>query len=159
MAAPSSDRDTPRVFLLDGAALLESRRRLRAGDKSLEAPLARLLKDADEKLSAGPFSVTAKKSPPPSGNLHDYCSVGPYWWPDPSKPDGLPYIRKDGHKNPDRGKIGDSGLSPACWARRTGSNDVKPEFEEVEKSVRAILIATKSPIRCQKSFPLFPDRH
>ena len=38
-------------------------------------------------------------------------SVGPYWWPDPSKPDGLPYIRKDGHKNPDRGKIGDSGQS------------------------------------------------
>ena len=32
MAAPSSDHDTPpRVFLLDGAALLESRRRLRAG--------------------------------------------------------------------------------------------------------------------------------
>ncbi len=23
-------------------------------------------------------------------------SVGPYWWPDPSKPDGLPYIRRDG---------------------------------------------------------------
>lgn len=125
MAASSSDHDTPpRVFLLDGAALLESRRRLRAGDKSLEAPLARLLKDADEKLSAGPFSVTAKKSPPPSGNLHDYCSVGPYWWPDPSKPDGLPYIRKDGHKNPERGKIGDSGrfaamqkaVIPLCYA-------------------------------------------
>ena len=47
-----------------------------SGDKSLEAPLARLLKDADEKLSAGPFSVTAKKSPPPSGNLHDYCPLG-----------------------------------------------------------------------------------
>lgn len=32
MAAPSSDHDIPpRVFLLDGAALLESRRRLRAG--------------------------------------------------------------------------------------------------------------------------------
>ena len=42
-------------------------------------------------------------------------SVGPYWWPDPSKPDGLPYIRKDGHKNPERGKIGDSGLSPVFW--------------------------------------------
>jgi hypothetical protein len=29
-------------------------------------------------------------------------SVGPYWWPDPSKPDGLPYIRRDGETNPDR---------------------------------------------------------
>ena len=27
--------------------------------------------------------------------------MGPYWWPDPSKPDGLPYIRKDGIRNPD----------------------------------------------------------
>jgi len=29
-------------------------------------------------------------------------SVAPYWWPDPSKPDGLPYLRKDGETNPDR---------------------------------------------------------
>ena len=26
-------------------------------------------------------------------------SVGPYWWPDPTKPDGLPYIRRDGEVN------------------------------------------------------------
>ena len=26
--------------------------------------------------------------------------MGPYWWPDPSKPDGLPYIRRDGEVNP-----------------------------------------------------------
>jgi len=24
-----------------------------------------------------------------------------YWWPDPSKPDGLPYVRKDGQVNPE----------------------------------------------------------
>ena len=28
-------------------------------------------------------------------------SLGPYWWPDPNKPDGLPYIRRDGERNPE----------------------------------------------------------
>jgi len=27
--------------------------------------------------------------------------MGPYWWPDPSKPNGLPYIRRDGEVNPE----------------------------------------------------------
>eukprot|EP00438_Fugacium_kawagutii_P014441 Skav225781 [mRNA] locus=scaffold1577:229769:230947:+ [translate_table: standard] len=105
--APPAALVAPRVFLLDGAVLVENRRRL-ATDEALQAPLAKLLSDADEKLSAGPFSVTKKEQPAPSGDKHDYCSVGPYWWPDPSKPDGLPYIRKDGQKNPDRGKVGDA---------------------------------------------------
>jgi hypothetical protein len=37
---------------------------------------------------------------PVSKSKHDYMSMGPYWWPDSSKPDGLPYIRKDGERNP-----------------------------------------------------------
>jgi len=28
-------------------------------------------------------------------------SLAPYFWPDPSKPDGLPYLRKDGQTNPE----------------------------------------------------------
>jgi hypothetical protein len=28
-------------------------------------------------------------------------SLGPYWWPDPNKADGLPYIRRDGRVNPE----------------------------------------------------------
>ena len=42
-----------------------------------------------------------KKRTPPSGDKHDYMSLGSYWWPDPSKPDGLPYIRKEGQRNPE----------------------------------------------------------
>ena len=38
---------------------------------------------------------------PPSGDIHDYTSMGPYWWPDPEKEDGLPYIRRDGEINPE----------------------------------------------------------
>jgi len=50
----------------------------------------------------------------PSGDPHDYVSLSPYWWPDPEKEDGLPYIRRDGEINPERAnydvnKLGDFG--------------------------------------------------
>ena len=64
--------------------------------------LEALIQDADRALTAGPYSVMNKQLTPPSGDKHDYMSVGPYWWPDPAKKDGLPYIRKDGERNPDR---------------------------------------------------------
>ena len=34
-------------------------------------------------------------------------SQAPYFWPDPKKPDGLPYIRRDGERNPEINKITD----------------------------------------------------
>src|SRR5690606_31498285 len=30
----------------------------------------------------------------------DYFHPAPYWWPDPAKPDGVPYIKKDGERVP-----------------------------------------------------------
>lgn len=52
-------------------------------------------------MAAGPFSVMQKTRVPPSGDKHDFMSLAPYWWPDPSKPDGLPYVRRDGEVNPE----------------------------------------------------------
>jgi hypothetical protein len=60
-----------------------------------------LLREAERALAAGPFSVMDKRRVPPSGDKHDLMSVAPYWWPDPAKPDGLPYIRRDGEVNPE----------------------------------------------------------
>ena len=60
-----------------------------------------LLKQADKSLKFKPVSVMDKKDFPPSGNKHDYMSIAPYWYPDPTKPDGLPYIRKDGQTTPE----------------------------------------------------------
>lgn len=37
---------------------------------------------------------------PPSGDQQDYWHPAPYWWPDPKKPDGLPYVRRDGERVP-----------------------------------------------------------
>ena len=77
-------------------------RRLEAGDALLRPALASLREHAESALAEGPFSVVADPGVPPSGDRHDYTSVGPYWWPDPGKPDGLPYIRRDGEVNPER---------------------------------------------------------
>ncbi len=97
----------PRVFLLDAKQLQATRARLRKGDRTLASALAKLERDAQEALSAGPFSVISKGVTPPSGDKHDYMSQAPYWWPDPSKPNGLPYIRRDGERNPEINKITD----------------------------------------------------
>jgi hypothetical protein len=92
----------PRVFLLDAESLLETRQRVREGDPALAPAIEKLRDEADKALKSGPYSVMDKDIVPPSGDKHDYYSFGPYWWPDPSKPDGLPYIRRDGEVNPKR---------------------------------------------------------
>src|SRR5262245_17435085 len=89
----------PRVFALNPSALAETRARLRAGDATLQLALAALLADARKALATKPISVTQKSALlPPTNDKHDYFSLSPYWWPDPSKPDGLPYIRRDGDR-------------------------------------------------------------
>ncbi|HKQ80440.1 MAG TPA: alginate lyase family protein [Blastocatellia bacterium] len=102
-----SEFAAPRVFLLDGKHLQATRERLRKGDQTLAPAMAKLERDAQEALTSGPFSVVSKEATPPSGDKHDYMSRAPYWWPDPSKPNGLPYIRRDGERNPEINKITD----------------------------------------------------
>ena len=81
--------------------LLEVRQKAwKKGDAATKPPVGKLLKDADALLDAQPLSVMDKNLLPPSGDRHDYYSFGIYWWPDPAKPDGLPYVRKDGMVNP-----------------------------------------------------------
>lgn len=64
-----------------------------------------LITEAGQDLEGGVYSVTFKKMIPPSGSKNDYMSMGPYWWPDPEQPDGLPYIRRDGEVNSERDKL------------------------------------------------------
>ena len=65
------------------------------------AALDRLRTDAEKMLLTKPRSVMEKTRMPPSQDKHDYLSLAPYWWPDPSKPDGLPWINRDGVRNPE----------------------------------------------------------
>src|SRR6185437_14860304 len=96
----------PRVFLLD-ARLLTQVKTLPATDPAKQNILSLATADADRALREGPFTVTSKGVIPPSGNKHDYMSQAPYFWPDPSKPNGLPYIRRDGERNPEINRITD----------------------------------------------------
>lgn len=91
----------PRVFSRRAELLAEARARARCGDSAIAPAFGRLMQQAEVALSRRPESVIEKERIPPSGNKHDYVSLAPYWWPDPSKPDGLPYIRRDGEKNPE----------------------------------------------------------
>ena len=70
-------------------------------DKNFVPAYNNLIEKAETALTEGPFSVMDKKRTPPSGDKHDYLSMGPYWWPDTTKTDGLPYIRRDGEINPE----------------------------------------------------------
>ncbi|HVT71706.1 MAG TPA: alginate lyase family protein [Lacunisphaera sp.] len=84
-------------FLADPAALLGS-----APERKLRSALAAPIVD-----------ITRKARPSPSGDPHDYISYGRYWWPDPARPGGLPYVQKDGHPNEAQIAQGDERLLDA----------------------------------------------
>lgn len=100
--------ELPRVFLLDPLALAEVKAAIGSGDIAYDAALARLVRDADSALKQGPFTVMDKPVTPPGGDKHDYLSQSTYYWPDPDKPDGLPYIYRDGERNPEIDQTGDA---------------------------------------------------
>src|SRR5262249_41762519 len=89
----------PRVFQFDGRRIAEIRERVGRGDPELVAAGKGVRRDADRLLTTTLQTVVDKPDAPPSGDKHDYTSFAPYFWPDPSKPDCKPYIRKDGHRN------------------------------------------------------------
>jgi hypothetical protein len=104
-----SPTDFPKTFVLKGEALDRNYQLIKANDIDKTKALKNLLNKADKILKEGKlYSVMNKKQVPPSGDKHDYMSTGPYWWPDPTKPDGLPYIRKDGLRNPTYYDISDT---------------------------------------------------
>jgi hypothetical protein len=59
-----------------------------------------LIQLADDLLAVIPYTVMNKTETAASGNKHDYYSFGPYWWPDSTKKNGLPWIWQDGKVNP-----------------------------------------------------------
>ncbi len=95
------NKESPIVFFLNPAELHKIRERIDQRDSTLLPAYEKLLAEADRALPLGPFSVVDKSRLAPSGDPHDYLSIGPYWWPNPDTPDGLPYIRLDGQRNPE----------------------------------------------------------
>jgi hypothetical protein len=96
-----------RWLLLDSSHLAAARDRSLRHDITLKPALDALEQDAAKALAMSPVSVMDKAVTPPSGDKHDYMSQAPYWWPDPAKPDGRPYVRRDGERNPEINRISD----------------------------------------------------
>lgn len=97
----------PRVFTMNADTLMSIQSAVFKGDKRYTPAVKKLKKDADKALQTEIVTVVQKELLPSSGDKHDFYSLSRYWWPDPSKTDGLPYIRKDGEVNPEILKIPD----------------------------------------------------
>jgi Alginate lyase len=95
----------PETPVLDSRRLDDTRDRLARGDETLKPTLAALTGWADRWLKQGPWSVMTKPLTAPSGDRHDYLSQAPYYWPSqpltPDNPRGLPFVERDGERNPE----------------------------------------------------------
>jgi Alginate lyase len=91
------------AFSLDPSLLSTAKQKVKNGndDPILQNSIQELLFQADSFISLRPTSVLEKNEIPPSGNKHDFMSLAPYRWPDPTKPTGLPYVGYDGRVNPE----------------------------------------------------------
>lgn len=85
------------MLLLDNSRLRAKRAQTQRDDQDLQG----LIGLAHTATARPVATVMDKTLVPPSGDKHDYMSFGPYWWPNPETPDGLPYVRRDGLLNPD----------------------------------------------------------
>ena len=72
-----------------------------------KAIATKIVKEADKRMGRPVITITENKNLQASKDPHDYFSTARYYWPDPSKPDGLPYIRKDGESNPEHNEVSD----------------------------------------------------
>ncbi|MFC9849166.1 alginate lyase family protein [Streptomyces sp. NPDC060223] len=104
-AAAHAAPKVPKTAVLDGARLQQTKVRLDRGDSQLRRTLKNLTARADNWLDQGPWTVVDKPRPAPSGDVHDYLSQAPYWWPSQPKtaenPWGCPYVQRDGQRNPE----------------------------------------------------------
>ena len=90
-----------KISVTDFQAMAALKSAISQGDKEANKTYESVIDRAEAAMVVGPFSVTHKTGIPPSGDKHDYMSMGPYWWPNPDTPDKLPYIRRDGEVNPE----------------------------------------------------------
>lgn len=94
-------------FFLTNKSVLDNYHRAYESSAVHDYVLKRLLEEAQASLKQNSLTVVTKKQVPPSGDKHDYMSLSPYYWPDSTKPEGSPYIKKDGRINPGRYEISD----------------------------------------------------
>ena len=107
MAVMSLHAQLPTVLIYNPERLATIKKNIQQKDQNSVTMLSALLQQADSMLAMKPVSVMDKAFTPESGNKHDYMSQAPYFWYDSSKPNGRPYLRRDGERNPEIYKITD----------------------------------------------------
>jgi hypothetical protein len=89
----------PRVRSYDPSAVVRAKEAYLSDSPNLKPAQDKLRKDAEAALREPLRSVMDKSKVASSGDKHDYLSLARYFWPDSSKPDGLPYVNRDGEPN------------------------------------------------------------
>ena len=91
----------PDTLVLSPEVLYASRQKGLARDGSVRAAMEALKTTADAAMRAPVEPIPARPGPGGAAMAHAYRSLDPDWWPDPKSKSGLPYLRRDGERNPE----------------------------------------------------------
>lgn len=100
LVIPSAQRSDPVTAYCASNAKWASDCTLDDQNPRQSALTSALLRDAEAACDRGPYSIIDRTTLPLSGNLHDYWSPAPYWWPNTETRNGLPYVLHDGKRVP-----------------------------------------------------------
>ena len=96
------------AFSIDNEVLAKNKKIIKSGSNAdLTKAYEKLLEEANLVLSKPLPTIVNKNLTKFGVDKHDYTSLATYWWPDPNKKDGLPYIPIDGKVNPEVKSIKD----------------------------------------------------
>ncbi|WP_052670954.1 alginate lyase family protein [Draconibacterium sediminis] len=100
MASEAVRMTCQKLIYLNVERLELARQKIGVGDSLYTKAYESIIVLANNELKKKIDPVTNKTVLPASGDIHDYYTLGSYYWPDSSKEDGLPWIYKDGEFNP-----------------------------------------------------------
>ncbi len=104
------------LIFLNEERISKTKQLVKQKDKRYSDAYKKLIVAADKALTMDANPVVKKTVIPPSGDKHDYISIAPYFWADSTKPNGLPWISKDGQVNPlTRGNNTDQTRTHDLW--------------------------------------------
>lgn len=99
-ATVQAEKKPPFNFNLVYEELVSIREDLKAGKQEVVLAYENLIKKADAAMKEKHYQVI-DGDVPPTGDIHDFYTIGKQSWKNPDTKSGLPYIRKDGKTNPE----------------------------------------------------------
>jgi len=99
--SPALAQKLPKTIVHSPEVLYKTKKRVLVRDQLIMPAYRQLIEEANKALKRPTQTVVHKPAPPPRGKMHDYWSISPYWWPNPDTYNGLPFIQRDGERNPE----------------------------------------------------------